>query len=127
MIVSKTDCVHSAWASKNSGSVRTRTISAAAYNGKGLFRPALSFILTMHAVCVQLGNVISANIYRTDDKPLYHRGNSVLLAINLLALLLFVFTKFYYIKRNKSRERKWNAMSVEVSLAFWSMVDRDSD
>lgn len=62
---------------------------------------------------VQLGSVIAANIYREDDKPLYHRGNSVLIAINLLALALFVFAKSYYVLRNRSRQRKWGTISVE--------------
>ncbi|KAM0697590.1 hypothetical protein Q7P36_002444 [Cladosporium allicinum] len=83
-------------ASKNSGGVRTRSISAACYN-----------------MAVQLGGVIGANIYREDDKPLYHRGNSVLIGLSVLALALFLFAKGYYIWRNKSREKIWGAMSVE--------------
>jgi hypothetical protein len=62
---------------------------------------------------VQLGGVIGANIYREDDKPLYHRGNSVLIAISILALAMFLFAKGYYIWRNKTREKIWGAMSVE--------------
>ena len=85
-----------AWASRNSGSVRTRSVSAAFYN-----------------MCVQLGNIISANIYRADDTPLYHRGNTVLLALDILAIVLFVATKSYYIWRNRSRERQWGAMTEE--------------
>lgn len=83
-------------ASRNSGGVRTRSISAACYN-----------------MTVQLGGVISANIYREDDKPRYFRGNSVLIAINLIALALFLFAKVYYVLRNKSREKKWSAMSQD--------------
>lgn len=82
--------------SRNSGGVRTRSISAACYN-----------------MLVQMGGVISANIYRQDDKPLYHRGNSVLIAINCLALALFVFARLYYTWRNSTREKKWNAMSQD--------------
>ncbi|KAL9618897.1 MAG: hypothetical protein Q9160_006422 [Pyrenula sp. 1 TL-2023] len=85
-----------AWASRNSGSVRTRSVSAALYN-----------------MMVQCGNVISYNIYRADDKPLYHRGNSVLIGINFLAIALFVITKVYYVWKNRVRERKWNAMTAE--------------
>lgn len=85
-----------AWCSRNSGSVRTRSVSAACYN-----------------VCVQLGNIISANIYRADDAPLYRRGNLVLLCINILAILLFIFAKFYYIARNRWKERQWEALSEE--------------
>lgn len=85
-----------AWCSRNSGSVRTRSVSAACYN-----------------VSVQLGNIIAANIYRADDAPLYHRGNGVLIAINVLAILLFLFTKVYYIYRNQWKDRKWQSMSAD--------------
>ncbi|KAL2004748.1 hypothetical protein VTN00DRAFT_3276 [Thermoascus crustaceus] len=85
-----------AWASTNSGSVRTRTISAAVYN-----------------MMVQLGNVISANIYRADDAPLYHRGNTSLMIINFLILGVFLSTKLYYVLRNKWKARKWDAMTDE--------------
>ena len=64
-------------------------------------------------MAVQLGGVIGANIYREDDKPLYHRGNSVLIGLSVLALALFLFAKGYCIWRNKSREKIWGAMSVE--------------
>ncbi|GKZ69763.1 hypothetical protein AnigIFM50267_004988 [Aspergillus niger] len=84
------------WCSKNSNNVGTRTISAALYN-----------------MCVQLGAIIGNNIYRADDKPKYHRGNSALIGINILAILLFIATKIYYIYRNKHRERVWNAMTEE--------------
>jgi len=67
---------------------------------------------------VQLGGVIGANIYREDDKPLYHRGNSVLIAISCLALALFLFAKVYYILRNKSREKVWNAMSADEKVVY---------
>ena len=87
--------------SRNSGSVRTRSISAACYN-----------------MNVQLGGVIAANIYRQDDKPLYHRGNSVLIAIAILSILLFVFAKVYYISRNKSRAKKWDAMTPEQKADY---------
>ncbi|KEQ68636.1 putative pantothenate transporter [Aureobasidium namibiae CBS 147.97] len=85
-----------AWTSRNAGSVRTRTISAAVYN-----------------MSVQAGGVIGSNIYRQDDKPLYHRGNMQLVAVNCLAIALYALAKAYYVFRNKQREKKWGAMTQE--------------
>ena len=67
---------------------------------------------------VQMGGVIAANIYREDDKPRYYRGNSVLIGINVLALVLFAFAKTYYVLRNKARERKWSAMTQEEKHVY---------
>ena len=83
-----------AWASRNSGSVRTRSVSAAVYN-----------------MMVQIGNIIASNIYRSDDAPLYHRGNEVLVGLNVASILLFFLIKGYYMWKNSIRERKWSAMS----------------
>ncbi|KAE8450078.1 hypothetical protein EG329_006859 [Mollisiaceae sp. DMI_Dod_QoI] len=85
-----------AWTSRNSNNVGARSVSAALYN-----------------MGVQLGTVISTFIYKTDDKPLYHRGNQNLIIINCLAIGLFIFTKFYYIFRNKQRDRAWAKMTPE--------------
>jgi hypothetical protein len=65
-------------------------------------------------VSVQLGNVIAANIYVASDKPLYHAGNTHLIIINVLVIFLFLFTKVYYVTRNRLRDKKWNSMSTEV-------------
>lgn len=85
-----------AWASRNSNNVGTRSVSAALYN-----------------MAVQLGNICSTFIYRADDAPKYHRGNTQLIIINLLAIFLFLFAKGYYLWKNKSRDKKWNAMTRE--------------
>jgi hypothetical protein len=66
-------------------------------------------------VMVQIGNVISANIYVTSDAPLYHKGNTNLIFINVAVIFLFLLTKVYYITRNRMRDKKWNAMTTEVS------------
>jgi len=63
---------------------------------------------------VQLGNVCSNFIYRADDAPLYRRGNLDLVIINIAVIVVFIATKIYYVLRNKSREKKWNAMTEEV-------------
>ncbi|KAF2420212.1 MFS general substrate transporter [Tothia fuscella] len=89
------------WASKNSNNVGSRSISTALYN-----------------MCVQVGSIISANIYRDDDKPLYKRGNRVLVGINVMVIFLFLFNKAYYVTKNKSRDKKWNAMSKEERINY---------
>ena len=108
----------SGWASKNSGSVRTRSVSAAFYNSTYHNQLALvartDMLFFLFLVCVQLGNVISTNIYLADDSPLYHRGNTNLIIIDILAIILFAATKAYYILRNRSRQRKWSKMTEDV-------------
>ncbi|KAI1082149.1 allantoate permease [Whalleya microplaca] len=82
------------WCSKNSNNVGTRTMS------------------------VQTGGVYSAYIYRDDDKPTYRRGNTVLLFINLLSILVFLLTKLYYVWRNKQKEREWNTLTEEQQVEY---------
>ncbi|KAL4756807.1 major facilitator superfamily domain-containing protein [Aspergillus foveolatus] len=84
------------WTSKNSNNVGIRTVSAAVYN-----------------MCVQMGSIIGNNIFREDDAPLYKRGYSVLLGMNLLGIILFIATKVYYLRRNKERDTIWKGMSEE--------------
>lgn len=64
-------------------------------------------------MAVQLSSIISSNIYRADDKPLYHRGNTVLIAINAFTFFVFVFAIWYYKWRNASRDKIWNAWTKE--------------
>ncbi|KAI0887485.1 MFS general substrate transporter [Annulohypoxylon maeteangense] len=84
------------WNAKNSNAVRTRAVSAALYN-----------------MFVQSGNIIATNIYRDDDKPLYRRGNKILLGVTVFNIALFYLVKVFYIWRNRVRDRRWNAMSTE--------------
>lgn len=84
------------WNAKNSNSVRTRAISAALYN-----------------MFVQTGNIAASNIFREDDKPLYRRGNRVILGITCGNIVLFYLVKAFYVWRNKVRDRRWNALTKE--------------
>ncbi|GAB1213095.1 hypothetical protein ATERTT37_002244 [Aspergillus terreus] len=89
------------WNARISNTVRTRAVSAALYN-----------------MCVQAGNVIGTNIFREDDSPLYRRGNKVLLGICSFNVVLFYLVKLYYVRRNKQREKIWQAMSSEEQSEY---------
>ena len=69
-------------------------------------------------MCVQLGSIISAYIYLDDDRPQYRRGNQNLVIINFLAIAIFLFTKAYYVWRNRQRDRAWNALSDEQKADY---------
>ncbi|KAF2666015.1 phthalate transporter [Microthyrium microscopicum] len=90
-----------ALASRNAGTVRTRTVASSLYN-----------------MTVQTSNIISSQIYRTDDKPYYYKGNKVLLGIVAWNLCLFVASKAYYEWRNNVRDKRWNSMSKEQRLHY---------
>lgn len=85
-----------AWVSRNSNSIRSRSVCSALYN-----------------MTVQIGNIGAYNIYRKDDKPLYHRGNQQLFIISVVMVPMMILVKVYYVWRNKQRDRVWNAMSIE--------------
>jgi Major Facilitator Superfamily len=95
-----------ALASRNAGTVRTRTVASSLYN-----------------MAVQTSNIISSQIYRTDDKPLYYRGNKVLLGLVAWNIVLFCLSKAYYEWRNKVRDSKWNSMSREERLHYLNTTE----
>lgn len=53
-----------------------------------------------------------------DDAPLYRRGNTQLLAINCMNIVLYFLVKVYYVGRNKQRDRKWQSMSEDERLEY---------
>ncbi|KAI4592544.1 hypothetical protein KJ359_011126 [Pestalotiopsis sp. 9143b] len=91
------------WVSRNASTVRSRTVGAALYN------------MFLHA-----GVITSSNIYRTDDAPLYRRGNSILIGIACLNIVLYGLAKLYYVRRNSSRDQKWQALTPEEKLVYLS-------
>lgn len=62
---------------------------------------------------VQASNIISSNIYRDNDKPLYKRGNKILLGIVAWNFCAFIGAKVYYVLVNRRREKIWGSMSRE--------------
>jgi hypothetical protein len=64
-------------------------------------------------MAVQLQIIITSNIYRKDDAPMYRRGNRVLIGIVCLSMVLYILTKLYYVRKNSARAKVWDAMSVD--------------
>ena len=93
--------VHVSWCSRLSNTVRTRAVSAALYN-----------------ITIQLSGIASSNIYRADDKPLYRRGNTQLIAINAATIVAYVLAKFYYRFRNKQKSDVWDKMTPEEKADY---------
>lgn len=121
------------WTSKNSNNVGARSVSAAFYNmtvqlgnicSNFMLVPLFPFLPSIHPSPVLFSIHFSLHLltiflrYRQDDKPLYKRGNRNLIIVNVLSLLLFVFTKFYYVYRNKQRDREWAKMTPEEQVAY---------
>ncbi|KAL3453604.1 major facilitator superfamily domain-containing protein [Aspergillus insuetus] len=90
-----------AMTSRNAGSVATRTVASALYN-----------------MMVQVSNIIGNNIYREHDKPYYRVGNRVLIALAAWSLVLFIFAKWYYVRRNKQNAAIWDKMSSAEREAY---------
>ncbi|KAI0756304.1 MFS general substrate transporter [Daedaleopsis nitida] len=93
--------VQVAWASTNSYSVGTRTVSASIYN-----------------MCYQADGMISANIYRNDDKPLYKRGNRALIIICAANIAFYAFTYVFYKRINEIRDKKWISWTAEEQQEY---------
>ncbi|CED82286.1 Permease of the major facilitator superfamily [Phaffia rhodozyma] len=90
------------WCSRNSGSVRTRTVSASVYN-----------------MAVQLSSIIGANVYQASDKPRYHKANRWLIGILCFNLIIvYPGTYFYYGWRNASKNKIWDAMTSEEKSEY---------
>ncbi|EXJ76893.1 hypothetical protein A1O3_10050 [Capronia epimyces CBS 606.96] len=96
-----THAIQVGWNSRNSNSVRSRTVSAALYN-----------------MGCQTSGIIASNIYRQDDRPRYRRGNRVLVSLCAVNIGIYVFAKVYYVLRNRHRDRIWNAMSDEQRAEY---------
>ncbi|KAF8855054.1 MFS general substrate transporter [Acephala macrosclerotiorum] len=89
------------WCSRLSNSVRTRAVSASCFN-----------------IMIQLSGIASSNIYMSDDKPLYKRGNRQLIAITVGTIVLYALAKWYYLLRNDWKTKKWNALSKEEQADY---------
>ncbi|KAE8154349.1 major facilitator superfamily domain-containing protein [Aspergillus avenaceus] len=93
----------SAWISENTFDVKKRAITAATYN-----------------VIVQVGSVISSQIYRDADKPYYYTGNKVLIAICVLSMAVFLAQREFLRYINRQKEGEWDALSPEDKVVYQS-------
>jgi hypothetical protein len=89
------------WCSRLSNTVRTRAVSAALYN-----------------ITIQLSGIASSNIYRSDDSPLYRRGNKQLIAINVATIVVYALAKVYYEARNRWKKARWEKLSPEEKATY---------
>lgn len=99
-----------AWVSSNSGSVRTRSVSAAIYN-----------------MAVQSSSIFASTIYREDDRPDYRRGNTALICIALFDIALFVGVKKYYVWRNEQKERVWGRMNTTEKANYLATTEDEGN
>lgn len=71
---------------------------------------------------VQLGGVGANYIYQDYDKPYYPHGNTKLVVINCGSICVFLFTKAYYVWRNKQKDRVWKAMTKQEQDEYLRMT-----
>ncbi|KAK9261612.1 major facilitator superfamily domain-containing protein [Lipomyces tetrasporus] len=95
------------WISANSNDQHKRALAVAIYN-----------------VSVQLGNIISANMYRADDAPFYRRGNSILIGILFFNIGMALFVRWFFSRENRRRDEKWARMT-ELEKIHYSATTAD--
>ena len=68
---------------------------------------------------VQIGSIISSQIYRQDDKKSgYQRGNRVLIGIAVYNVFLTLGVKGYFVWRNRQKKRQWKALDADEKLRY---------
>ncbi|KDN39697.1 allantoate permease [Tilletiaria anomala UBC 951] len=88
--------IQASWVSAIAGDVQTRTVAASLYN-----------------IAVQLGSVVSSQVYQARDAPQYLAGNIARITIAAIHICMYAGTKLFYRRLNTSREKVWNAMTTE--------------
>lgn len=81
--------------------MKKRALTAATYN-----------------VIVQIGSLISSQIYRAYDGPYYKQGNAVLIAFCGLSLVVFLVQRWHLIRLNKAKSAVWEVMSSAEKTAY---------
>lgn len=67
----------------------------------------------LYNMSVQSAGIMASNVYHQWDAPRFHNGNRNLLIVVGLNILQYFFLKSYYVWRNASRDKRWNAMTDE--------------
>ncbi len=62
--------------------------------------------------------LLSQKVKAVADSKIDRRGNKILLGICCFNIVLFYLVKAYYIWRNKSRDKIWNALSAEEKVNY---------
>ncbi|KAJ2915153.1 hypothetical protein MD484_g5252, partial [Candolleomyces efflorescens] len=102
LVYPSTHPIQVGWCSRNAGGVASRTVNASLYN-----------------MFVQASGIISSNIYRRDDAPMYRRGNNWLIGVCAFnCFILYPGVKLYYLWRNKRRAAIWDKMSNEEKADY---------
>ena len=57
--------------------------------------------------------VWASQIYRADDSPLFRRGNSINIAFCSVAILLWLWQKWNYVRTNKNRAITYQALNAQ--------------
>lgn len=55
----------------------------------------------MELISKKKKNVFGSQIYRDDDKPLYRKGNKILIGICFYNIFLFIGAKVFYSMKNR--------------------------
>lgn len=126
--------------SRNAGSVRTRTVGSALYNmsvqmsniiSSQVWQPSSSKTLPHSLLIFAVGILLFAScpkswrteadtiqIYRTEDQPLYRKGNLGLIILVAYNMVIIVAAKLYYKYRNHSRDLIWDSMTSEEKAHY---------
>lgn len=63
---------------------------------------------------VQTSSIAGSYVYAASDRPRYKKGNTVLLIVVFVnVFIMYPGIWLYYGARNRYKERKWNAMTVD--------------
>ncbi|QRW04072.1 major facilitator superfamily transporter [Ceratobasidium sp. AG-Ba] len=89
------------WVSENSFDVKKRAVAAATYN-----------------VIVQMGSVVSSQLYRADDAPLYYRANKILFSICIGSATLVAIQRWWLRRLNNAKARAWDNLTQEQQIEY---------